>query len=84
MILTKHEETKKGRFFHENEKLRIFVSSCSINYLYQVIFLSSLSKQIRFKQRISRARALLACYRKATGRRDSGNLHQGCFAPPGY
>ena len=31
MILTKHEETKKGRFFHENEKLRIFVSSCSIN-----------------------------------------------------
>ena len=42
MILTKHEETKKGRLFHENEKLRIFVSSCSINYLYQVIFLSSL------------------------------------------
>ena len=38
MILTKHEETKKGRLFHENEKLRIFVSSCSINYLYQVIF----------------------------------------------
>ena len=32
MILTKHEETKKGRLFHENEKLRIFVSSCSINY----------------------------------------------------
>ena len=31
MILTKHEETKKGRLFHENEKLRIFVSSCSIN-----------------------------------------------------
>ena len=30
MILTKHEETKKGRCFHENEKLRIFVSSCSI------------------------------------------------------
>ena len=41
MILTKHEETKKGRLFHENEKLRIFVSSCSINYLYQVIILSS-------------------------------------------
>ena len=31
MILTKHEETKKGRLFHENEKLRIFV-------LYQVVF----------------------------------------------
>ena len=45
MILTKHEETKKGRLFHENEKLRIFVSSCSINYLYQVVFLSSLSKK---------------------------------------
>ena len=44
MILTKHEETKKGRLFHENEKLRIFVSSCSINYLYQVIFLSSLKQ----------------------------------------
>ena len=43
MILTKHEETKKGRLFHENEKLRVFVSSCSINYLYQVIFLSSLN-----------------------------------------
>ena len=43
MILTKHEETKKGRLFHENEKLRIFVSSCSIHYLYQVIFLSSLN-----------------------------------------
>ena len=43
MILTKHEETKKGRLFHENEKLRIFVSSCSINYLYQVIILSSLT-----------------------------------------
>ena len=44
MILTKHEETKKGRLFHKKEKLRIFVSSCSINYLYQVIFyfLSSL------------------------------------------
>ena len=41
MILTKHEETKKGRLFHENEKLRIFVSSCSINYLYQVVILSS-------------------------------------------
>ena len=41
MILTKHEETKKGRLFHENEKLRVFVSSCSINYLYQVIYLSS-------------------------------------------
>ena len=41
MILTKHEEAKKGRLFHENEKLRIFVSSCSINYLYQVIILSS-------------------------------------------
>ena len=41
MILTKHEETKKGRLFHENEKLRIFVSSCSINNLYQVIILSS-------------------------------------------
>ena len=44
MILTKHEETKKGRLFLENEKLRIFVSSCSINYLYQVIFLLSLNK----------------------------------------
>ena len=31
MLITKHEETKKGRLFHENEKLRIFVSSCSIN-----------------------------------------------------
>ena len=31
MILTKHEETKKGRLFHENDKLPIFVSSCSIN-----------------------------------------------------
>ena len=38
MILTKHEKTKKGRLFHENEKLRIFVSSCSINHLYQVVF----------------------------------------------
>ena len=38
MNLTKHEETKKGSLFHENEKLRIFVSSCSINYLYQVVF----------------------------------------------
>ena len=35
MILTKHEETKKGRLFHENEILRIFVSSCSINLFYQ-------------------------------------------------
>ena len=47
MILTKHEETKKGRLFHENEKLRIFVSSCSINYLYQVIILSSLKYYLR-------------------------------------
>ena len=50
MILTKHEERKKGRLFHENEKLRIFVSSCSINYLYQVVFLSSLSKKMYGKR----------------------------------
>ena len=56
MILTKHEETKKGRLFHENEKLRVFVSSCSINYLYQVIFLSSLKKTAvcKGKQRLGK------------------------------
>ena len=54
MILTKHEETKKGRLFHENEKLRIFVSSCSINHLYQVIFLSSLIQKNPGKSYVSR------------------------------
>ena len=53
MILTKHEERKKERLFHENEKLRIFVSSCSINYLYQVVFLSSLSKKCTEKGRMT-------------------------------
>ena len=62
MILTKHEETKKGRLFHENEKLRIFVSSCSINK-------STLKSQHSLRTvapttPLPSARPLVACYQR--------------------
>jgi hypothetical protein len=66
MILTKHEETKKGRLFHENEKLRIFVSSCSINYFYQVIFFCHY-KKIKNKEGfrvIKHAKPLYLCVKR--------------------
>ena len=42
MNLTKHEETKKGSLFHENEKLRILYLRVPLIICTKLFFLSSL------------------------------------------